>query len=58
LASGFGQALFVHVAEREVAAATRQLDRERSAHAGCRTGDGSDLVLEVFHDRCLLVLMC
>jgi hypothetical protein len=46
---GFGEARRIAVGQREVAAFARQPDRERTAHARARAGDGGHSVGEVLH---------
>lgn len=46
---GLGQALFVDVAQGEVAAAACQFEGQGAAHARSRARDGGHFALEVFH---------
>ena len=46
---GFRQALFIDIAKRQMAAATRQFECQGTPHARCGASNGGNLVVELFH---------
>ncbi len=55
---GLGETVGVDVGQREVAALGSQLQGQRAADAGARSGDGGDLVGQVLHARLLVLTGC